>query len=121
MATLYEELGGEATLMAAVDLFYAKVLADPLTRPFFEGLDMEGQTRKQLSFMSWALGGPAEYRGRELRPAHASLVARGLDDRHFDAVVAHLASTLHELGAPQDKIARVMDIVAQTRTDVLGR
>ena len=50
--SLYDRLGGEAAIMAAVDRFYQKVLADELTRPFFAGLDMDAQIRKQISFMS---------------------------------------------------------------------
>src|SRR5688572_5856528 len=71
--SLYERLGGESAIMEAVDLFYDKVLADPLTAPFFAGFDMDGQTKKQVAFMTVAFGGPNEYRGRNLRSAHAKL------------------------------------------------
>ena len=62
--SLFERIGGEAAIMAAVDRFYEKVTADELTRPFFIGLDLAAQTRKQVSFMAWAFGGPAEYEPR---------------------------------------------------------
>lgn len=107
--------------MAAVDRFYGKVLADPLTRPFFDGLDMDAQSRKQLAFMARAMGGPDAYRGRDLRAAHAPLLARGLSDAHFDAVATHLGDTLRELGKGADLIAEVMAVVASTRAEVLGR
>jgi hemoglobin len=119
--SLYERIGGEAAIMAAVDRFYAKVLADDLTQPFFEGLDMEAQSRKQLAFMAWAFGGPAEYRGRDLRTAHAGLVARGLGDAHFDAVAGHLKATLEELHVAPDLVEQVLEIVANVRDEVLGR
>ena len=101
--SLYERVGGEAALMAAVDLFYAKVLANDLLRPFFEQLDMESQIRKQISFMSWALGGPESYKGRDLTTAHAHLVkAKGLGDIHFDAVAVELcASRAQSLRDPE--------------------
>jgi hemoglobin len=120
-SSLYERLGGEAALVAAVDLFYEKVLADEITRPFFVGLDMAAQTKKQLAFMTWAFGGPAEYRGRELRTAHAGLRSRGLSDLHFDAVVGHLEATLRELGVGDVLIAEVLALVGGTRNDVLNR
>ena len=72
--SLYERIGGEAAVMAAVDLFYKKVLEDELTRPFFAGLDMAAQSRKQVAFMMWAFGGPEPYKGRPLREAHKKLV-----------------------------------------------
>jgi hemoglobin len=121
-ASLYDRIGGESAIIAAVDLFYAKVMDDPVTRPFFEALDMKAQTRKQVAFMTWAFGGPAEYKGRDLRTAHAELVKkRGLNDVHFDAVAGHLRETLQELGVPADMVGEALAIVAGTRSDVLGR
>ena len=71
--------------------------------------------------MAWAFGGPDRYKGRDLRSAHAPLVARGLTDVHFDAVATHLASTLRELGVADALIDEALAIVATTRNDVLGR
>jgi len=120
--SLYERLGGQAAIMATVDLFYQKVLADELTRPFFETLDMQAQTKKQIAFMTWALGGPPEYRGRDLTQAHATLVRdRGLSDLHFDAVVVHLDATLRELGVEETLIQEALAIIGGTRDQVLGR
>jgi hemoglobin len=108
--------------MAAVDLFYKKVLADELTKPFFAALDMTAQSRKQVAFMTWALGGPNEYRGRPLREAHANLVRdKGLTDAHFDRVAEHLAATLRELGVAPNLIDEAIATVASTRGEVLGR
>lgn len=122
MTTLYEKIGGEAAVMAAVDLFYKKVLDDKVTKPFFEGLDMNKQIEKQVAFMTVAFGGPDEYKGRDLRSAHAGLVKnKGLSDEHFDAVAKHLDATLIELGVAQDLVDEAMGIVAGTRDEVLGR
>ncbi len=122
MPTLYERIGGEAAVMAAVELFYAKVLDDDLTRPFFEALDIEAQTTKQIAFMSWAFGGPVEYRGRALRAAHAHLVqTKGLSDVHFDAVLRHLEATLRELDVAPDVMGEALRIVGGVRDEVLGR
>jgi hemoglobin len=118
---LYERIGGEAAIMAAVERFYEKVLADERTRPFFAGLDMAAQTKKQLAFMTRALGGPDEYKGRDLRAAHAKLVGQGLGDVHFDAVAQHLEATLRELGTDEDLVKEALAIVAGTRNEVLNR
>ena len=120
--SLYERLGGQAAIMAAVDLFYQKVLTDDVTRGFFESLDMAAQTKKQIAFMTWAFGGPAEFRGRDLTTAHANLVKnKGLSDVHFDAVAKHLDATLRELGVDQALIQEALGIVGSTREKVLGR
>jgi len=41
--SLYEELGGEAAVNAAVDIFYRRVLGDSYVIRFFEGVDMDKQ------------------------------------------------------------------------------
>lgn len=120
--TLYARIGGEEAIMAAVDLFYEKVLADELTRPFFEALDMEALVKKQVAFMAWAFGGPDEYKGRDLRTAHADLVTKkGLSDEHFDRVAMHLEATLRELGVADDMVVEAMGLIAAQRSHVLNR
>ena len=119
--SLYEQLGGAAAVDAAVDLFYRKVAADARIRHFFEGVDMNRQAAKQKAFLTIAFGGPGRYSGRSLRNGHADLVARGLNDSHFDAVVELLAETLRELGVPQAAIDRVAAVAESVRDDVLCR
>lgn len=120
--SLYERLGGEAAIVAAVDLFYQKVLDDAVTRPFFSEVDMGAQTRKMVAFMNIAFGGPKEYNGKDMREAHEKLVKdQGLSDEHFDAVAVHLDGTLRELGVSNELIGEVMDIVGGTREEVLNK
>lgn len=120
--TLYEQLGGEAAVNAAVDIFYRKVLEDYRINRFFDSKDMEKQVGKQKAFLTMAFGGPNNYNGRDMREAHAHLVKQlGLDDSHFDAVMEHLGATLQELNVPQDLIAQAAAIAESTRNDVLNR
>lgn len=121
MASLYERIGGAPAVKAAVDIFYGRVLADPRIAHFFDGVDMERQNAKQRAFLIMAFGGPNAYTGEDMRRGHAHLVARGLDDSHFDAVVEHLAGTLSELGVGAADIAEVGAIAESVRDDVLGR
>ena len=119
--TLYDRIGGEAAVNAAVDIFYRKVLADDRINQFFETVDMEKQAEKQKAFLTFAFGGPANYTGKDMRDGHAHLVARGLNDSHFDAVMEHLGATLKELNVPDELIGEAAAIAESTRNDVLGR
>ena len=119
--TIYERLGGEAAVSAAVDIFYRKVLRDSRISRFFDETDMEDQIAKQKSFLNMVFGGPHEYTGKDLRTAHAPLVEKGLNDTHFDAVIGHLRRTLNELNVQQDLIRKVVSVAEGTREDVLGR
>lgn len=119
--SLYDRLGGEAAVNAAVDLFYGKVLDDYRINRFFDGLDMSKQAAHLKAFMAVAFGGPNAYTGRSLRDGHARLVKKGLNDSHFDAVVEHLGATLTELNVPAELIAEAAGLVESVRDEVLGR
>jgi len=120
-ASVYDRIGGDAAVNAAVDVFYRKVLADDRINNFFEGVDMDKQASKQKAFLTMALGGPNNYTGEDMRKGHAHLVAKGLNDSHFDAVIENLGATLTELGVPADLIGEAAAIAESTRNDVLGK
>jgi hemoglobin len=119
--SLYEQLGGEAAVNAAVDLFYRKVLTDDRVSQFFDNVDMDHQIAKQKAFLTMVFGGPVAYTGKDMRAGHAHLVQRGLNDSHVDAVIELLGQTLTELGVPQEAIAKVAGIAESVRGDVLNR
>jgi len=119
--TLFEQLGGEAAVNAAVDVFYRKVLADYRINRFFDNVDMETQAAKQRAFLTMAFGGPNNYSGKDMRDGHAKLVKLGLSDEHFDAVLEHLGATLTQLGVSADLTAQVLALAETTRNDVLGK
>ncbi|MBI1382419.1 MAG: group 1 truncated hemoglobin [Planctomycetaceae bacterium] len=118
---LYQRLGGAPAVDAAVDRFYRRMLADERVAHFFDDTDMDGQIQKQKAFLTMAFGGPHNYSGRDMRSAHAPLLAKGLDDSHVDIVVAHLGGTLKELGVDDSTIGEVAAIAESVRNDVLSR
>lgn len=115
--SLFDRLGGRDAVNAAVDIFYTKVMSDPLLMPLFDGVDMKRQAAKQKAFLTYAFGGAPNYDGSSMRKAHAHL---DLNDDHFNAVAGHLQSTLEELGVAEDLIGEVMTIAASTHDDVLN-
>jgi hemoglobin len=119
--SLYDRIGGEAAVNAAVELFYRKVLTDHRINRFFDKTNMEEQIVKQKAFFTMAFGGPNTYTGEDMRKGHAHLVKMGLDDSHFDAVMEHLGATLTELNVPADLISEAAAIAESTRNDVLGK
>lgn len=122
MSTLYEKLGGEPAIDAAVDLFYSKVLVDDRIKHFFEGIPVDRLRDHQKKFLTVAFGGPNNYSGRGMKAAHSKMVKEmGLTDLHFDAVMEHLGATLTELNVPADLIGEAAAIAESTREAVLGR
>ncbi len=119
-ASLFDRIGGEGAVDAAVDVFYRKVLADDRVNKFFEGVDMDKQAAKQKAFLTMAFGGPNSYTGEDMRKGHAHLVAQGMDASHFDVIMEHLGATLKELGVPDDLIGEAAAIAESVRGDVLA-
>src|SRR3712207_1401132 len=119
--SLYQQLGGEAAVNAAVDAFYRRVLLDDRVSSFFDDVDMDRQIAKQKGFLTMVFGGPVAYTGKDMRAAHAHLVERGLNDGHVNVVIELLGESLRELGAPEELISKVAAIAESARADVLNR
>lgn len=102
--SLYERIGGEPAINAAVERFYERVLADPELKGFFNGVSMSRLKAHQFAFLSQVLGGPKQYSGASMRDAHFKL---SIEHRHFDSVTVHLVETLRELGVSEDIIGTI--------------
>ena len=121
MSSLFEKLGGENSVDAAVDIFYRKVLQDSRINSFFTDVDMDEQIKKQKAFLTFAFGGPNQYSGLNMKDAHTRLVAKGMNDTHVDVVIELLGGTLKELGVGDDLIGEVAAVAESVRDQVLGR
>jgi len=116
--SVYEKIGGQAAVDAAVDIFYRKVLSDDLISDFFESTDMEAQHAKQKSFLTMAFGGPNNYTGVDMREAHKHM---NLNEDHFNAVAGHLVATLEELSVAQEHIDEIVSVALSVKDDVLNK
>jgi hemoglobin len=102
MTSLYEHAGGEPGLHRLEELFYSKVLADPLLQPLFG----EGQPH-HVEHLTWftaeSFGGPDRFT-RELGFDHLVRVHRGLEitDEQRERFVALYLEALDESGLPAD-------------------
>ena len=119
--TIYQQLGGKKAVDAAVEIFYDKIMADERINHFFIGTNWKQQKGKQKAFLAKALGGAVKYSGKNLQDAHAHLVAKGLNQDHFDAVIGHLETTLIELKVPKNLREAALEIAKGTQNDVLGK
>jgi hemoglobin len=104
MPSIYEQIGGPGAVAAAVDIFYARVTADPTLAPYFESTDMRRQKAHMRAFLAVAIGGADIYRGRDMGAAHAGL---GITHEAFNRVIGHLVATLVELDVPSELIVAI--------------
>lgn len=114
--SLYERLGQQAGIRAAVDDFYVRVVADPELAPYFAGIDLARLRRHQTALLVQVTGGPVEYSGRDLAAGHAGL---DITPAAFDRVVDHLVATLTALGVADADIDEVGAALTAHRDDIV--
>lgn len=115
--TLYDRIGGEATVYRLVSDFYNRVLSDPLLAPVFEGADVDRLLTMQQVFFTAALGGPVEYEGRSMAHAHHGLK---ITRRHFARFVECLFDTLRDFGLSERETREVVARINTYADEVVG-
>ena len=72
--------------------------------------------RQQVRFLTMALGGPNEYKGRNMKDAHKKL---GITESHFGAVAGHLIATLQWAKVNKGDIDAVVALVGPLKTEIV--
>ena len=116
--SLFDKLGGTKSIEAVVDEFYKRVLADTELKPFFAETNMTWLRMRQVQFLTQALGGPALYKGKGMKEAHAKVT---IGQHHFDLVAMHLVGTLKSLSVAQAEIDAVVSAVAPLAKDIVSK
>ncbi len=117
-ASIYESIGGEPALVAVVDDFYVRVLADPQLAGFFAGANMAKLKGRQVEFFAAALGGPDLYQGADMRKVHAG---RGISQADFDQVAVHLTAALADAGVPAETITQIAEAITPLAGEIVSR
>ncbi|MEP6940613.1 MAG: group II truncated hemoglobin [Rudaea sp.] len=101
--TLFEWIGGLATLDRLTDNFYRKVKADALLGPVFARMDAH-HPQYVARFIAEVFGGPSDYSTQ--RGGHAQMirqhVERRLDEAKRQRWIALLLETADEIGVAHD-------------------
>lgn len=102
--SLYDEIGGDAAIVAVVDNFWYRVSSDDHLSPWFSTIDSRQLIPHLRAYLTVALDGPEKYEGRSMRRAHAGLFVTGTA---FDLAIEHLNESLLAVGASPESITRV--------------
>ncbi|WP_435079683.1 FAD-binding oxidoreductase [Halococcus sp. AFM35] len=108
--SVYEGLGGMEAVRSVVSRMYDHIFQDERLAPYFEGTDMDSLVTNQSRFIAMLLGGP-EYH-HHIPETHAHMELR---DEHYDAVLAHLRTSLKEHDISNQNISRLMAQLEQYR------
>ena len=66
--SFYDEVGGEATFRAMVDVFYREVATDPVLRPMYPEEDLGPAADRLALFLMQYWGGPTTYQEQRGHP-----------------------------------------------------
>lgn len=119
LATVYDKLGGEDALKAAVGEMYKRLLADEVTAPFFLNYSVARLKQHQVKFMTMAFTHiPDDVDVPALiRDKHKQLfLEKGLNETHFDKVAGHFAGACQSLGVDQEVIDEAVGVIAPLRS-----
>lgn len=106
---LFNRIGGDATVEAAVNRFYDKFLLQRPIYRFFEGVDMAMQKEKLRKFFVLVLGGNSNVSIEKLKIVHQPLVKKGLNRAHIDLWLNLMQETLLELHIPEELVSEFME------------
>jgi hemoglobin len=116
--TLYESMGGEPALRAALDHFADIVVADDRINFTFAEANMA--KFKQLLFEQLCnlSGGPCKYTGRDMRTTHAKL---NINNAEFNALAEDLYIGLGQAGVPYRLQNKLMALLAPMQHEIVKR
>lgn len=115
--SLYERLGAMEGIARMVDDTIALHHKNPDIAHFFEGVDDEQLAHHVTAFFAAGTGGPANYEGRDMVSAHASME---ISDAEYDSAVADVLSAAEANGVDADARAEVGAILESLRPAVMG-
>lgn len=120
--SLYDRLGGLAPISVVVSDFIDVLVPDPALNEN-PAIDAARQ-RVPAAYLKYhvtamvcqATGGPCQYHGRGMKPAHAHL---NITQREWDRMGALLRGVLAKHKVPAKETQELLAIVASTRADIV--
>ena len=113
---LYQAFGEKAGLVALMDDFMIRLLADARTGPHFLPANQQ-RVKEQLVDQLCALsGGPCVYKGADMTSSHANLEIKKSD---FHALVEVLQLSMDAKGIAQRKQNEMLALLAPMHRDII--
>ncbi len=116
--SLYEQLGGRATLERVHKIFYDKLYAHPWIGQFFVDVPRNVIEPQQTDFMAQTFGGPAMYCGKFPIPAHKHMF---ITEELFDLRHTMLGESLQAAGVAPPLAASWLDVDAAFKARLVKR
>lgn len=122
MASLYDQIGGTATITVVVGRFLDRAMDDPRLYPHLKHMNLNRQRMQQLRFLSYALGGTGNCPGGSPAAHFGPLLTElGMDEEELDLLMEHLRAALQGVGLPGPVAQQAAGAVSSLQDQFLGR
>lgn len=116
--SMYDSLGGKASIAKVVDDFVGIVAADTRINFQFGKTDIPRLKAMLNDQLCGALGGPCTYTGRDMTAAHAGM---GVTNAQFNAIAENLYVALEKNGVPYRTQNQIMAMLAPMQRQIVTK
>lgn len=120
-ASLYTRLGGYDAIAAVTDDLLGRLTSDPQIGVYWKGHSKDSMRRDRqlvVDFLCEAFGGPAIYRGRDMKTSHEGL---GISESDWQVFVKHTLATLDAFGVQGQEREEFLAAAASLHGDIVER
>ena len=113
---LYQALGQKPGLVALMDDFVPRLLADPRMQPFFEKTNQANFKQQLVDQVCQVSGGPCVYKGVDMKTVHSNFdITKG----NFNALVEVLQKSMDARQIPFSAQNKLLAVLAPMHRDVI--
>ena len=113
---LYKAFGEKAGLVALMDDFMVRLLADPRTGPHFQPANQQRVKEQLVDQLCDLGGGPCQYKGADMQSSHSNLDIKKSD---FHALVEVLQQSMDAKNIPFRKQNEMLALLAPMNRDII--
>ena len=113
---LYRAFGEKAGLVALMDDFMIRLLADPRTGPHFQPANQQRIKEQLVDQLCELGGGPCQYKGADMQSSHSNLEIKKSD---FHALVEVLQQSMDAKSIPFRKQNEMLALLAPMNRDII--
>lgn len=113
---LYKAFGEKPGLVALMDDFMTRLLADPRTGPHFKPANQQRVKEQLVDQLCMLSGGPCVYKGADMKSSHANLDIKKSD---FNALVEVLQSAMDAKGIAFRQQGEMLALLAPMNRDII--
>lgn len=115
--TLYEQMGGQETVVRLADHFILEIAYDERVFPRFADSNVERFREKIIEHFCWIADGPCQYTGDSMIAVHAGM---DINSAEFNAVVEDLITAMDKTGIALSAQNQLLERLATLRPEIMG-